>query len=144
MFAFPRISRLLYQAVSIALLPFACGFNVRAWPQVTVSYAGALPISPSADEINNEFHLAKPEQREDLLKRLGVDPRIAHESAGLATETGITVNKLESSGAGLLFIPCNGPGTPVGSSLSDAPCIAPSLAGGRRNATRLLVEECYL
>jgi hypothetical protein len=114
MFVSPRIVRLSAHAAILMLLLFASGREDCAWPQYpTVGYTGALPIPSSVDEMSNEFLLGKLEQREDLLRRLGVDSRFAHDAATVVTDTAIKVEKLEGTEANLLFLPCAGQGVPT-------------------------------
>lgn len=114
MFTFPRISRVPSKAAVLAFLLFHNGSDSRAWPQYpTVGYTGALPMAVSAHEMTSEFQLGKPAQREDLLRRLGVDPIIAHDASTAVKETAIQVDKLDRAAANLLFVPCGGSGVPT-------------------------------
>ena len=91
------------------------GIQSRAWSQnLMVGYpSGPLPIAASADELRGEFQLGDPEQREDLLRRLGVNSSIAHEASVATTETTIKVDSLEGKDMNILFLPCTGPGVPT-------------------------------
>jgi hypothetical protein len=52
-----------------------------------MGYSGALPIAVPAGELTSEFQLSEPEQREDLLKRLGVNSSTAHDASVAAIDS---------------------------------------------------------
>lgn len=112
----PLIGRVSLATTVLSLL-LLDGLQSPAWSQdyqnYRVGYDGPLPIAVSADELGSEFRLGEPEQREDLLKRLGVDSRIAHEASVATTETTIKVDSLEGKVMNILFLPCTGPGVPT-------------------------------
>ncbi|WP_130418334.1 hypothetical protein [Edaphobacter modestus] len=112
------IGRAPLVATVLSLLLLHHGFQSRAWSQNYQNYrvgypSGPLPIPVSADELRSEFQLGEPGQREDLLKRLGVHPGIAHEASVATTETTIKVDSLEGKNMHVLFLPCTGPGVPT-------------------------------
>ena len=64
------------------------GFQSRAWSQnLGMGYSGPLPIAVPAGELTSEFQLSEPEQREDLLKRLGVNSSTAHDASVAAIDS---------------------------------------------------------
>lgn len=108
------MARVPLTATVLSLLLLNHGFQSRAWSQnQTVGYSGPLPIAVSADELTSEFQLSKREQREDLLRRLGVNSRSAHDASVMVTETAIKVERLEGTGMNVLFLPCIGSGGPT-------------------------------
>lgn len=111
----PSIGRAPLMAAVLSLLLLHQGFQSRAWSQnYRVGYpSGPLPIPTSADELRGEFQLGEPEQREDLLKRLGVNSDIAHGASVATVETAIKVDSLGGSEMSVLFLPCIGPGVPI-------------------------------
>jgi hypothetical protein len=106
------IVRTSAQAAVLALLLFHKGSGSRAWPQnqTVGGYAGAHPNTASADDLTNEFQLGKPAQREDLLRRLGVNSAIAHNASAAVVGSAIKVDTLHGTGANLLFLPCESSG----------------------------------
>lgn len=101
-------------ATVLCLLPLHFGFQSRAWSQnLRVGYSGPLPIAVPAGALTSEFQLGEPKQREDLLKRLGVNPDIAHGASVATVETAIKVDSLDGTEMNVLFVPCVGPGVPT-------------------------------
>lgn len=104
-------------AAVLSLLLLHQGFQSRAWSQnyqnYRAGYLGPLPIAVSADELRSEFQLGEPEQREDLLKRLGVNSETAHNASVATVETAIKVDTLHGTDRNILFLPCVGPGVPT-------------------------------
>jgi hypothetical protein len=97
--------------LSLFLLPH--GFQSQAWSQnLRVGYSGSLPIAVPASELTNEFQSGEPEQRENLLKRLGVNSETAHNASVATVETAIKVDSLQGTYMNILFLPCTGPGVP--------------------------------
>src|SRR5437899_12263883 len=90
------IRKALLAAIVLSLL-LLHGFQSRAWSQnLMMGYpSGPLPIAASADELRSEFQLGDPEQREDLLRRLGVNSSIAHEASVATIDTPIKVDSHE-------------------------------------------------
>ena len=73
------------------------------WQYRTLGVNGPVPLDAGADTMTDALHLGNPARREDLLRRLGVNPEIAHEAA---KEPGLEVETVEGTGANLLFVPC--------------------------------------
>ena len=82
-----------------------------AWSQVEVGYRGSLTTAKDVD-LNQEFQLGTPTQREGLLEILGVDKIYVHDAATAMPQTTIHVDQMEGTGASLLFLPCGGQGSP--------------------------------
>lgn len=68
---------------------------------------GPVPLNADADAMTDALHLGKPAQREDLLRRLGVQGELAQEAAAAVRESGLQIEPLGS--AELLFLPCDFP-----------------------------------
>jgi hypothetical protein len=110
----PLIGRTPLVAAVLSLLLLQHGFPSRAWSQnLRVGYDGPLPIDSSTDELRSEFQLGEPKQREDLLRRLGVNSSIAHDASAAPIETNIKVDSLGDKDRNILFLPCVGPGVPT-------------------------------
>ncbi len=68
---------------------------------------GPTPLDAGPETMTDALHMGKPAQREDLLRRLGVQPDAAREAASAVRESGLRVEPLGS--AELLFVPCDFP-----------------------------------
>ncbi|WP_041598292.1 hypothetical protein [Granulicella tundricola] len=95
-------------ALLVALLSL---FLTNSRAQVRFGYSGGLAGEASAD-IDQELKLGSPDQREGLLKLLGVDGAIAHDAAAAVPNSNIHIEPIVGSEGRLLFFPCTGPGSP--------------------------------
>lgn len=105
------ISMAGHRKPSAVLVPLLTLFLTNAPAQVRIGYSGRLTAEASAD-IDQELTLGSPDQREDLLKILGVDGAIAHNAAVAVAATDIHSEPIAGSQARLLFLPCSNSGYP--------------------------------
>ncbi len=77
------------------------------WQYRAAGVSGQVPLSADADAMTDALRLGKPAQREDLLRRLGVQAETAHEAASSVEQSGLRVEQL--GGAEILFVPCDFP-----------------------------------
>lgn len=105
-FASPRLGKIFVMAAFLLPVFLADGSDSCAWSQLSAKeYTGSVPMPSSVDELQDEMHLGKPGQREDLLKRLGVEPGLAHAASTYVSESAIRVERLERNDLALMFIP---------------------------------------
>lgn len=79
-----------------------------AWGQAsTAGVSGPIPVGADPDAMTDALRRGKPAQREDLLRRLGVEPGVVRQAASSVQESGLRVEPL--GGAEVLFVPCDFP-----------------------------------
>ena len=105
-----RRHRMTHAGFALLALFAIAGYSGQA--QFRVGFEGSLSAQKDAD-LNQEFELGTPSQREGLLGELGVDKAYVHEAATATPQTEIHVDQIEEGSTSLLFLPCAGPGSPV-------------------------------
>lgn len=102
----PDFVKVLATAIFLFPLVLAAGPDCHAQEQhSSVGYPGSMPMPSSVDELQDEMSLGKPAQREDLLKRLGVDPKLAQAASTYVSESSIRVERLARKDLALIFLP---------------------------------------
>ncbi len=74
------------------------------WQYLALGVNGPVPLDAGADTMTDALRFGKLAQREDLLRRLGIQAAAVQEAA---KENGLEVETIEGTGANLLFVPCD-------------------------------------